>query len=434
MSHDAPDPRLVRVLGGPELASVRLRLRRHFERAEPEAAPAIIRLDALDPAAHMALCQLTGRPSRKARSMMLDIGALDIQLREADLADSLRDALERLDGPIVAKARLRQALQDQWSALVATAGVGPLLRAWLDAAPDALVRLKRLGRGPEGAAQLLAAADAVLGRLPAQGQPRSQLAAETLGDAHALDDRRPVASLVLTAWRHGERRGRDGECVAIGPDGAEDAEERLREVWARAGILVNELARPALLLNLPVVDMALATWKPGEPAYLSLRQLLRMPPAWAVDGRSVFVCENANLLAIVADRLGAWCAPMVCTDGMPAAAQRTLLDQLWRAGARLHYHGDFDWPGIGIANFVMQTWQATPWRLSASDYEAAVCAAPGWRHDLGPGTIGAAWDPLLAPAMRRHGVAIAEEAVAAVLIEDLHGRGPASFISRASHP
>jgi len=32
-------------------------------------------------------------------------------------------------------------------------------------------------------------------------------------------------------------------------------EERDRSVWARAGILVNELARPALFLNLPTRGM-----------------------------------------------------------------------------------------------------------------------------------------------------------------------------------
>lgn len=32
---------------------------------------------------------------------------------------------------------------------------------------------------------------------------------------------------------------------------------------------------------------------------------------------------------------GAGCEPLVCTDGMPAAAQRCVLPQLTEAGARL---------------------------------------------------------------------------------------------------
>jgi hypothetical protein len=49
-------------------------------------------------------------------------------------------------------------------------------------------------------------------------------------------------------------------------------------------------------------------------------------------------------MAIAADGQGACCAPVVGTDGMPAAAQRTLLAH--KAGARLDYHGDTGRPGL----------------------------------------------------------------------------------------
>ena len=104
---------------------------------------------------------------------------------------------------------------------------------------------------------------------------------------------------------------------------------------------------------------------PGEPVHLSLRSLLRRPPTWHVAQRDVFVCENPNIVAIAADRLGAACAPLACTDGMPSAAQQTLLAQLAAAGARLRYHGDFDWPGLVIGNFVMREFGAEPWRFGS---------------------------------------------------------------------
>jgi len=420
------NPGLYRLLGGSDLAPVRKQLRNRFERAKPGAPPTSVRLNKLTREAHVALCQVTGRRSPMARSITLDVTELDTLLQQAGLADSLCDALEQLDGPIVAQARMRQALQEQWGELVASAQAGGLLRTWLDGAPDALSRLKRLGRTPERAAQLLSAADAVLRQLPAQGQPRSQLAANVLGDAHALDTGRPVASLVLMAWRYNERNrpidgADDTESEPIDPAATE---ERQRDIWARAGILVNELARPALLLNLPVMQPAQAHWQRGEPAYLSLRQLLRAPPLWAVAGQSVFVCENPNFLAIAADRLGIHCPPLVCTDGMPSAAQRTLLAQLQKSGARLHYHGDFDWPGIGIANFVIRTWQAAPWRLTASDYETAARASFHARHSLGAISVAATWDMLLTPTMQEHGIAIAEEAVADTLLADLRDGYP----------
>jgi uncharacterized protein (TIGR02679 family) len=397
---DEADSRLLRLLGGGTLATLRQRLRRRFERTEPGAVSSF-RLGGLSPHEHEALGLLTGQRPQLAGSMRIDVAAIDAALRGAGIAASLRDALERIDGPIAQRGEARTELQARWSA-VAAAARHPGLAAMLHS-PAGLGLLKRLARQDgERAARLRDAADAVLRRLPAGGLPRAQLAAETLGDAHALDTGQPAATLVLAALR------RDA--------GRAESEERIRDVWARAGVLVNELARPALFLNLPV-DGTMAD--PGEPAYASLRRLLRAPPAWAVSGRDIHVCENPNLLAIAADRLGCRCAPLVCTDGMPAAAQRTLLSQLAAAGGRLLYHGDFDWAGITIANHVMRAYGALPWRFGAGDYEAAIATLPAGGQGLVGAAVAASWDAALAPAMERHNLAIAEEGLAASLIEDL---------------
>ena len=416
----AIDPRLQRLLGGEALAALRKRLRRHFERADPLAAPAELRIGDLSPQEHLALAALTGRAPRTANSMRIDLAALDAALRDAGIAASLRDALERLDGPIVQGAALRAAAQMRWQAVAAGCSHDALAR-WLQTAAG-LGLLKRLAaQDADAALRLRDRAQAVLQRLPAGGVPRSELAALALGDAHALDAGQPTATLVLAALRQAEAapapQASSGELPS---QAAGDLpEERARDSWARAGVLVNELARPALLLNLPMQRDAAAFAAPGEPAYASLRRLLRAPPDWAVAGREVFVCENPNVLAIAADRLGSRCAPLVCTDGMPAAAQRCLLTQLSRAGARLRYHGDFDWPGLHIANHVMRAYAARPWRLGAPDYQSAVADTAHADHRLAGTPVAAAWDAALAPTMQAHGLAIAEEALAAALLQDL---------------
>lgn len=406
-----PDPRLERLLGGPALAPLRLRLRRWFERHARGAEPRSLSLTQLGVAEHEALALLTGTRGTATRSLRLDLGPLDARLQAVGVADSLRDALERLDGVIVHRVAERSAMQTAWSALIDQAGRDTRLNGWLQTA-GASALLKRLARQDADAAEsLLSRASTVMRRLPAAGIPRAQLAAQTLGDAHALDASQPIATLVLAAWRQAQT----DEQITEG----EPTDDRARDIWARAGVLVNELARPALLLNLPVQGPSSGRWAPGEPAYLSLRQLLRTPIDWQVARTPVFVCENPNLLAIAADRLGARCAPLVCTDGMPSAAQRTLLTQLAHAGARLHYHGDFDWPGIQIANHVLRTWPAEPWRLASGDYEAAARTAPHARRNLPETGVAATWDSQLAPAMSHHGLAIAEEALADTLIDDL---------------
>jgi uncharacterized protein (TIGR02679 family) len=292
--------------------------------------------------------------------------------------------------------------------------------------------LKRCSGGdPARAAVLLGQARQVLARLPAPGIPLAHLAAEVLGDSHALDAGQPTAAIVLRACRR--VLDRDGysrldelaEASNAGTE-REDVEERnrsVREQWALLGVTVNELAAPALCLNLPVepgtptADVLLAAARHGEPVHLTLRALLRHASTWSVANRDVFVCENPSIVAHAADRLGTSCAPIVCTDGMPSAAQRTLLRQLTAAGARLRYHGDFDWPGLRIGNYVIRELGALPWRFSTADYLAAnAVSGPVLKREE---RVPAMWDEQLADAMLECGFAVHEERVFEALLSEL---------------
>jgi uncharacterized protein (TIGR02679 family) len=421
---DQADPRLQRLLGGDHLAALRKRLRQRFERARLDEAVDHIRVTGLSTEEHAALAALIGRSQRHSKSLQIDVHRVDDDLRRSGIATSLCDALEKLDGPIRHLAQHRLRLQTLWSDVIngiRHPGLSSLLLT-----PQGIGLLKRLARQDAiTAAELCRRADAVLQYLPAKGITRSQLAAIVLGDAHALDNGRGTATLVLAVWRQMTAPVPDDEDddarepgEGIDPEPAGGA-ERVRDTWARAGVLVNELARPVLFLNLPTEGDG---WLPGEPGYASLRSLLRSPPRWNAAGRDVYVCENPNLLAIAADRWGAGCAPLICTDGMPAAAQRCLLSQLAQAGGRLRYHGDFDWPGLRIGNHVIREHGATPWRFGAADYLGAVRTAPDPSHSLGEKAVDASWDAALTLAMREYNIAIAEEAVTASLLQDLDNR------------
>jgi uncharacterized protein (TIGR02679 family) len=359
--------------------------------------------------------------------MRLSLSALDAALTRADLATSLRDALERLDGPIVERAAERARSDAAWAAVCAAVDEPRLARVLLD--PHRIGLLKRLSRSdPVQGRALLAAAERVLQRLPAQGISRARLAAECVGDAHALDPGAGLAALVLAAAECPADRGGGAEATDAGASadvgGAADEDgaagtsvRRARDRWASLGVAVNELAAPVLLLNLPVhgdgVGARCIEAACGEPLHLSLRVLLRAPPSWRVHGCRVFLCENPDVVVAAADRLGAGCAPLVCTDGMPAAAQRVLLMQLAAAGAALYYHGDFDWPGIGMGNVVMRRFGARPWRFTATDYVAAEGPPLSGRP------VDALWDASLMPCMQAGRRALHEESVIEDLLQDL---------------
>ena len=97
-----------------------------------------------------------------------------------------------------------------------------------------------------------------------------------------------------------------------------------------------------------------------------------------------------------------------------------VLARLAADGADLRYHGDFDWPGVAIANRVMVASGALPWRIGAADYEDALAlAGAGEVLPLGGRPVAAVWDAELTAAMERAGVAVHEEAVLDVLVSDL---------------
>ncbi len=393
--------RLQRLLGGAALAPLRMRLRSRYQRGRNSG---VVTLGNVSAGERDALAGLLGRRPGDAGSLRFDIAELDACLRNAGLATSLRHALELLDGPVIDLAAARAETARQWETVRAMP-TDPRLAAFLGDSRG-LGLVKRLAARLPAATRLIAQVQAVLAQLPAAAITRSHLAAQQLGDAHALDTGSPVATILLAVLRH-ERAG----------DEESEQDETVRALWAGAGVLVNELARPALFLNLP--GSAAGCGASGEPAYLSLRALMRSPPRWDVASRDVFVCENPNLMAIAADALGPHCAPLVCTEGMPGAAQRALLAQLASAGARLWYHGDFDWPGIAIANTVIGACGALPWRFSTTQYAAALISTVEATRALKGRLVNAHWDASLAPAMDLHGRAIDEEALAGGLVIDL---------------
>lgn len=425
------DDRLQRLLGGPECVQLRVKLRARFERGTLVDEFALTGLTAAE---RGALEGLLGRAPRHAESIRLSHQELDHAVRRAGLADNLRQALELLDGPIVDRRAEQARIEEGWSAVLA--GRYDLrLRAMLSE-PSGVALLKRCAGGePERGSHLLECAARVLMRLPAHGISRAQLSAEVLGNAHALDAGQPVATLVLRACR--AIANMQGESTAVSPasqqppiedlaadaEGKEELDRSIRSQWAAVGVAVNELSAPVLLLNVAASgnsasdEIVRAALRDAQPLHLSLRTLLRSAPTWDVANVVVSVCENPSIVAAAADRLRSTCRPLLCTDGMPGAAQQLLMHQLVKAGAILRYHGDFDWAGVRIGNFVMSQCRAIPWRFGAKDYIATTDFI-GRTLDT-DAKVEASWDPALAGAMIARGREVHEEQLFEILLEDL---------------
>ena len=148
----------------------------------------------------------------------------------------------------------------------------------------------------------------------------------------------------------------------------------------------------------------------GDPVHLTAwdlrRCVLRVPPV-------VLVCENPRVLEAVAEPLRRPGA-VVCTAGEPALVVLDVLAAL--GGAELRYHGDFDWPGVAIANRLVSRFGVEPWLMDSATYEGAVRPAS---PVLAGAPIDPTWDPELGAAMRLHGGAVHEESVLADLLARL---------------
>lgn len=444
---DVDAVRLARLFGPPSRWIVD-RARARLERGAPLVGE--VTLPEATEEQRTAVERLLGRRPRSGRSLRVELADVDAVVRRSGCAPSLEAVVVALTGPVADLTALAAETARGWDAALAVAdplvAARPALRAWT----ERLVMtglLRRLSDGPEHGRALMAAAVAVLGELPAEGVPISVLAARVLGDGHGLDADRPLSTLVLGAvallgagdratgdHTKGERAYGErvegwsvGERLEPAARAARSAEWR-REAWAAVGVLVSELALPALALGLPgdprsVTGRALGLWREaGQPVHLSLRQLVRDPPALdAVCGLVVSVCENPTVVSAAADRLGARCRPLVCVGGMPAAPVSSLLRLLAEAGAILRYHGDFDWGGLAIANTVIDRFDAVTWRFDRAHYEAAL--RPGLAELTGR-QVRARFDPDLSDALGAHRRRLEEEAVLDDLLDDLSDDGP----------
>jgi uncharacterized protein (TIGR02679 family) len=361
-------------------------------------------------------------PGVNARVRLRD---LDSELRSSRLELSLAGALETAGGPVADRPAARAARAAQraaaWETVVAHPVAGrPELAPWLEHA--------RRGGAGERTPTILRALD-VVGALPAEGMELARLAARHAGgDSHALDRGRPLGRLVASALLVLERRPASTDLPAV----------EWRELWARAGVVCDDLSCTALVLGLRprrtstgrLARRLRSAARAGEPAILTLRELRQ---GIALTGDVLFCCENPAVVSAAATELGRHCAPLLCTQGWPNSATGLVLDAAARAGTEVRVHADFDWAGLAIVNRLASAPGALPWRYSADDYRAALSADLGsGRPPLGAPSDGRLGD--LATALRQHGEAVYEEALIDALIADLpRGRKSATH-QRLSRP
>ena len=237
------------------------------------------------------------------------------------------------------------------------------------------------------------------------------LAAQITGDTKALNHGTTLATLILRAL-----------ALRASVSRPASAAER-RELWDLSGVIVDDLASRVLVLNVTAEGDGLAEWltgaaRYGTPFQVTLHQLVTHPIRLRLP--RIFVCENPAVLRRACEELGPASPPVICTEGRPSTAFHRLARIATEAGGELWYHGDFDWPGVSIAAYVINRHGARAWRMSASDYLAGTKTDAPYVPLTGD-PVPTPWDPELRETMRETGRAVYEETVADQLLRDLIG-------------
>ncbi|MFJ6738890.1 TIGR02679 family protein [Streptomyces sp. NPDC091279] len=411
-------------LTGPGLTRLWQGARKRLESNGVQATGSL-RLTAMNAQERNDLSLLLGKPLTGA-AVTIRLDVLDARLRSSAAGLGLRQTLEELGPPLTDRCAVRAGVaarrEQVWSFLASSLDASPLAdqewpRQWYG-----LLRRAGVPRGvtPEAATWTLQQAVQVLTALLGPEGPerngtrgRGELAAMTTGSAHGLDDGTWLARLVQR-----------GVALAHGTEFPDDAAGR-RALWRLVSVTPDEVSSTVLTYGLRPNGEGWRERALRERAdhhaevHVTPHDLhdlrLRLP-----TGTLIHICENPRVVEAAAD--AACVQPLVCTSGSAATVVFTLLDALAATGCCFAYHGDFDWPGIALANRVIRRYEARPWRMGAADYEhlAARSQAEGIPQlALDGQPVNADWDPDLAPAMTALGVALHEEATLELLVDDL---------------
>jgi uncharacterized protein (TIGR02679 family) len=402
---------------GPEYRRLLDAARRSLERTGGDLTRTVT-VKTPDDRERRAIIAITGQYRPEGVSVLaVRLADVDRVVHEAT-GQGLAELLERLGPPLKDRPAERQRVTDGREAALRSAEDSFLtargwFQAWMAelAADGTLNRMVNTGEAAQ-VQQATRVLEWVEQRLELKAEPTqlAELAATITGNARALNHGTALAALVLRAL-----------AFRLGAERPKTTEER-RDLWDRSGVIVDDLASRVLVLNLPAGGDGLGEWLTsakayGTPFYVTLHQLVTMPVT-VPPGQLVHACENPALLRRAAGLLGARAGPLICTEGQPSTAFHRLAAVITRAGGKLTYHGDFDWPGISIASGVISRHRAQPWRLATADYEAAIRGNADHANLAGiPQPT--PWAPTLAAAMTAHGRAVYEESVADSLLADL---------------
>lgn len=368
-----------------------------------------VRVPPLGASARRTLTALLQHPL----TSQIDLARVEAELQRQGVGDDLAAALAALGFPVSDEPARRRAesAAGREARAAARAEAASWTEEWASEWIDGVIKagaLRRLDRDEavgvvKGARRVLDAIDERATRIDLP-LSRVELAAQILGDAHALDTGRRVEVAVSRAL-----------ALRAGPVDP-------RQVWEEAGVHLDLTSGPALTWNLPhrsgsgLGALCAAATAAGVPVHLS-RMALEAHPLSCSDGADVLVVENPRIVEAAAQRRSP--LALVSAGGSPSGAVQLLIRQLISSGATVRYHGDFDSAGLVLCGR-MAAIGAVPWRMTTADYRSALVDADeqgvSLPEELTPPPP-TPWDPQLQEAFERERRIVHEERLLPELLD-----------------
>lgn len=385
-------------LASPDLVPVFQAIRSRLERAGEDRRGRMRLPEGVSARAVHLLGDLVDSQVRRT----VDLEALERKLVDLGVGRDLPSALAMLGHPVSGEPARRRAARRRAidARTAARAEVERWELDWGQEWIDSIVARGVLSGLDSGeAVGLVRATRGILARIDASDGPdrpsRVDLAAELLGDSHALD------------WgtRHSQAVTR-ALSIRFGGEG--------RDAWERAGVNLDQVSAPALTWGLTSAapgglgHLLEEANDLGIPLHLSMLALRRHPIV-VESGCDVLVTENPRMVEAACHRRTSY--PVIALNGNPSSAALLLVDQLLRSGARPRYHGDFDAPGLQICARMYRL-GLEPWRMDCTAYLEALAEAelqdaalPTDGHRSPP----TPWDRELQEAFDSHRLVVHEE-------------------------
>lgn len=107
-----------------------------------------------------------------------------------------------------------------------------------------------------------------------------------------------------------------------------------------------------------------------------IRELVKLTSVRPSFGKTVWMVENSGVFATLLDENPT--VPIICTNGQYTLATWMLIDKLVESGAVIHYAGDFDPEGIGIADRLLERYGGSVqlWHMDVASYRKSRPSKP----------------------------------------------------------